>query len=921
MIDLNILKEAINELMDMGTDDVSQRALDNLADRKDMERAMAGPADIFNKKEMAIVKIAANLVYHDRIGSMTPAALVKKIATKFPDVDMGDWPDKRGDWKDFKAEPIEVEAYVCGVVASGGDGMRIRLGPPKPGGCPSHWNGERADLSGSAGGAGLSKIKDWKRRMPAEERKAWKELEEIYDNEAPGSRLSFSDALQQAATNAGVDYASLVYIQSDLAFAEEVAKRQFMSESEKKKKKKGFGEGEPPSGEIYKKREVVQEADLEASAAAKAAGDAATAFGDATGAEAEARATLADKQGAAAEAEAAYAAAVGKKKDALDKIAKADQLKGDAAEKAGEVADKKEELASAYEELGKQEQELVKLAQKAAEESQAASEAAGAAAEEEASAAEELQKAMEEMGKEGENVSKTGEETSAGAEEFGSKIPEFGDALGTDADAAEEKRKEDEAAAEEKDAEREAADEEAAAEAESEEEAPAEEEEAPAANEILMRILKDVQAEVLLEFEEEAAAALGGGKIKKAMRSRGVKKAMGVVDKLAYAGSKSTDRGRLGKKGVTPEKINTVGDLRKLMKVMKASKAGKAGAKRAINALGGGALFQAIDGVRKVSDLYQKMYNAQDNFLTGTGMDAMNVDDNIAKIIDDRVEDAFLKQMIANFKSASDDEPLPNATEMIQNYLKGTFDGWSISGGATKSDAKKPGQTVADPGQVAKAAESLSASRIKDLIKEIIAEKKWGDGQAREKKVKQELSKAGVTADDLRGMVLNTVMAGEEERDMEMIKLLKDMLGSLQSIEYHTTPTKGASSQLAQTVAKGWVNESKIRNEFRSTVKTISEMRKVGMSMEADLYEGFMSWMSNRGKDAGARVNNEIADEIADTKALMQKLSAAFEEKYGKQLADFDGRPKTVDDTSRTRAQMQLDKIKKQMAEVPGHHN
>ena len=53
MIDLDLLKEAISELMDMGTDDISQRALDNLADRKDMERAMAGPADIFNKKEMA----------------------------------------------------------------------------------------------------------------------------------------------------------------------------------------------------------------------------------------------------------------------------------------------------------------------------------------------------------------------------------------------------------------------------------------------------------------------------------------------------------------------------------------------------------------------------------------------------------------------------------------------------------------------------------------------------------------------------------------------------------------------------------------------------------------------------------------------------------------------------------------------------
>ena len=209
----------------------------------------------------------------------------------------------------------------------------------------------------------------------------------------------------------------------------------------------------------------------------------------------------------------------------------------------------------------------------------------------------------------------------------------------------------------------------------------------------------------------------------------------------------------------------------------------------------------------------------------------------------------------------------------------------------------------------------------KDLIREVIAEKKWGDGKTRDKKVRQELSKAGVTADDLRGMVLNTVMAGEEERDMQMIKILKDMLNSLQSIEYHMTPAKGAMSKMAQQHAAGWVNEGKIRNEFRSSAKTISEMRNIGMSMEADLYEGFMNWISSRGEDPGARINNEIADEIADTKALMQKLSAAFEEKYGKQIDDLDGANKAPVDAAKLRAQEKLAQIKKQMAEVPGHHN
>ena len=210
-------------------------------------------------------------------------------------------------------------------------------------------------------------------------------------------------------------------------------------------------------------------------------------------------------------------------------------------------------------------------------------------------------------------------------------------------------------------------------------------------DEELDRLTSDIAETMLLEFEDEFAA-VGGGKLKKAMSSKAVKKAMGAVDKVAWAGSKASDR------GFSKKDINTVGDLRKLLKTMKAAKAGKSGAKRAISALGGGALFQAIDGVRKVSDLYQKMYNAQDNFLTGTGMDALNVDDNIAKIIDDRVENAFLKHLMNKMKSAPDDEPLPDATSMIQAYLRDTFDGWSVSSGQGATAIAKEGKEVNEGG-------------------------------------------------------------------------------------------------------------------------------------------------------------------------------------------------------------------------------
>ena len=203
----------------------------------------------------------------------------------------------------------------------------------------------------------------------------------------------------------------------------------------------------------------------------------------------------------------------------------------------------------------------------------------------------------------------------------------------------------------------------------------------PQAGPVLEETIYKMVREALTEKEGRGV----GDRIRGVMQSDPVKSVMGKVDKAAWAGSKTTSRGKLGKMSIAPKEINTIGDLRKLMKVMKASKAGKAGAKRAISALGGGALFQAIDGVRKISDLYQKMYNAQDNFLTGTGMDALNVDDNVAKIIDDRVEDAFLKYLMVKMKNASDDEPLPNATKMIQGYLKNTFGGWSVAPGQSAS--------------------------------------------------------------------------------------------------------------------------------------------------------------------------------------------------------------------------------------------
>ena len=216
---------------------------------------------------------------------------------------------------------------------------------------------------------------------------------------------------------------------------------------------------------------------------------------------------------------------------------------------------------------------------------------------------------------------------------------------------------------------------------------------------------------------------------------------------------------------------------------------------------------------------------------------------------------------------------------------------------------------------------------LKSLVREEyyrLHEKKWGEGgksKSKKKSVEKVLPKTGLTADDLRGMVVQVVMKGEEDRDNQMITLLKDMLDSLRSIEHETTPEKGAMAQMARRSRLGWVKEGKVRkvrDQFSRARGVIKEMRVIGADKEADLYEGFLSWLSARGEDEGEAVQRELEGEIADTQALMGRLRDAMEERYGKEAIEF---PKTPVDPARARAEEKLAQLKKQMAEVPGHHN
>ena len=58
---------------------------------------------------------------------------------------------------------------------------------------------------------------------------------------------------------------------------------------------------------------------------------------------------------------------------------------------------------------------------------------------------------------------------------------------------------------------------------------------------------------------------------------------------------------------------------------------------------------------------------------SNTGLDNLNVDDNISKIVDDPIEVKFLNYFSILINDMGDDEPLPNATAELQAFIADNF--------------------------------------------------------------------------------------------------------------------------------------------------------------------------------------------------------------------------------------------------------
>jgi len=131
--------------------------------------------------------------------------------------------------------------------------------------------------------------------------------------------------------------------------------------------------------------------------------------------------------------------------------------------------------------------------------------------------------------------------------------------------------------------------------------------------------------------------------------------------------------------------LQTYGDLKKVLKAIslkqKGDKVVSKGKEIAVDTLlsfipGAGAAKTALD-------VMSALYKSPDDKKTNSWLDNLNIDDDFSKIIDDTIENGFLKVLYNTIEQNSNDKPLETDFDLnkkLQEYLKKHYAGRTVTG-------------------------------------------------------------------------------------------------------------------------------------------------------------------------------------------------------------------------------------------------
>jgi hypothetical protein len=127
--------------------------------------------------------------------------------------------------------------------------------------------------------------------------------------------------------------------------------------------------------------------------------------------------------------------------------------------------------------------------------------------------------------------------------------------------------------------------------------------------------------------------------------------------------------------------LNTYGDLKKVIKAIALKQKGEKIGNVALGTLMG--FIPGAEAAKTTFDFIKAAFGKPDVKKTNTWLDKLDVDDQMSAIIDDTVENGFMKAMAATIEKESDTTPLEpdfNMNAKMVNYLKQQYQGRTIAG-------------------------------------------------------------------------------------------------------------------------------------------------------------------------------------------------------------------------------------------------
>jgi len=127
------------------------------------------------------------------------------------------------------------------------------------------------------------------------------------------------------------------------------------------------------------------------------------------------------------------------------------------------------------------------------------------------------------------------------------------------------------------------------------------------------------------------------------------------------------------------DEITTVGQLKTVIRTFRQAKGASGAGKLALQAIPiASNVYNIFSAAKDAKEAVAGLMGMDDKFTTQAGLGKLNVDDNIQKIVDDRIEAAFMNHVLEKIDGMGEFEEIPDVNQMLQDFLEDKFDHHSV---------------------------------------------------------------------------------------------------------------------------------------------------------------------------------------------------------------------------------------------------